>query len=322
MKYIVKLLKIFVPLGIGIYLTWYFIGGLSEHEFSEMKNSILTADYFWILTAILIAFLSHVSRARRWILLVEPLGYNPKLSNAFHGVMSCYIINYTIPRSGEFARAGLMAKYENIPFVKGFATIVVERFFDLVMLGIVVLITGFVQVNTKEFQQIGNNDSGNYSDFIPWIVLGILVVTLIASLLYLKNKRFRAFFKKKMKGIWEGLSSFKKMKRKWQFYGHTLFIWICYIGGVWIFSQAFEQTRDMTLGCVLGAFTVGAAAIALVPGGLGAYPLGVNSVLVLYGIKFEGFGIFMWVVLTCVIVFLGLLSLFLIQRQETISNSI
>jgi hypothetical protein len=29
------------------------------------------------------------------LFLLEPLGYKPKLSNAYHAVMSGYIINYT-----------------------------------------------------------------------------------------------------------------------------------------------------------------------------------------------------------------------------------
>ena len=65
----------------------------------------------------------------------------------------------------------------------------------------------------------------------------------------------------------------------------------------------------------LPVFVVGAAAIALLPGGIGAYPSWVNAVLILYGINYAGFGIFIWVVQTIMTVTLGLLSLFLIQRQ-------
>ena len=60
---------------------------------------------------------------------------------------------------------------------------------------------------------------------------------------------------------------------------------------------------------------VGAAAVALFPGGIGAYPMWVTQVLLIYGVTFKGFGIYIWVVQTSLLIILGLLSLFLIQRQ-------
>jgi hypothetical protein len=41
---------------------------------------------------------------------------------------------------------------------------------------------------------------------------------------------------------------------------------------------------------------------------------------VLYGIQFAGFGIFIWVAQTAMMVLLGLLSLFLIQRQPKLAE--
>ena len=83
----------------------------------------------------------------------------------------------------------------------------------------------------------------------------------------------------------------------------------------WVTAQAFPETSDMPLGCIFGSFVVGAAAIALLPGGMGAYPTWVNAVLVLYSIQFVAFGIFIWVVQTALMIVLGLISLFLIQRK-------
>jgi len=66
--------------------------------------------------------------------MLEPLGYNAKVSNMYHSVMIGYIINLTIPRSGEFARAGFFSKKENLPVETVFGTIVAERVIDLIML--------------------------------------------------------------------------------------------------------------------------------------------------------------------------------------------
>lgn len=105
------------------------------------------------------------------------------------------------------------------------------------------------------------------------------------------------------------------MKKKWAFIFHTLFIWSSYIGMIWASCMAFPETADLPIEAILGAFVVGAAAVALFPGGIGAYPMWVTQVLLIYGVTFKGFGIYIWVVQTSLLIILGLLSLFLIQRQ-------
>lgn len=229
--------------------------------------------------------------------------------------MSGYVINFTVPRSGEVARAGLLASYEKVPFEKGFATIVVERVVDVIMLGIVVLISGYLQTNTEEFSEIMESADGNSSNLIWYILIGMIVFGVIGLVFYFKNPKIKSFVNEKLLGFYEGLKSIWTMKKKWAYIFHTLFIWVCYVGSIWIAALAFEETKEITVGCVFGMFVVGAAAISLLPGGIGAYPAWLTSVLLIYGIDFAGFGIFTWVGQTLMLVILGLISLFLIQRQ-------
>lgn len=313
---IIKILKIVLPLGIGVYLSWYFISGLSDKDIQQTKDAFFNANYFWIVLSLIIAFAGHLSRAYRWLFLLDPLGYKPKLSNAYHAVMSGYIINYTVPRSGEVARAGLLTQSENVPFEKGFATIVVERIIDVLMLGGVVLITTILQTNSEKFEKI--MDRGDESNsMLIWYILGAGLLLGIAGLVvYLKNTRIKSWVNEKIRGFWEGIKSVWTMKRKWSFAFHTVFIWATYIGMMWASALAFDETRDMPVEAILGAFVVGAAAIALLPGGMGVYPLWVTAVLGMYEIDFAAFGIFVWVAQTLLILVLGLLSLAILQWRK------
>ena len=45
-----------------------------------------------------------------------------------------YIMNIVIPRMGEASRAGVLTATDNVPFEKGFGSIVTERFIDLLCL--------------------------------------------------------------------------------------------------------------------------------------------------------------------------------------------
>ena len=313
---VVKILKIILPLGIGVYLTWYFLSGLTDRDLQQTKDAFFNANYFWIFLSLLISFLGHLSRAYRWLFLLEPLGYKPKLSNAYHAVMSGYIINYTVPRSGEVARAGLLTQSDNVPFEKGFATIVVERIIDVLMLGSVVLVTTVLQANSEQFEKIMDRQEEGDSMLI-WYILGAgLIFGIAGVVLYKKNQRIKSWVNEKLKGFWEGIKSVWIMKRKWSFVFHTLFIWATYIGLMWASSMAFEETRTMPIEAVLGAFVVGAAAIALLPGGIGVYPLWITAVLGIYEIDFAAFGIFVWVAQTLLILVLGLLSLAILQWRK------
>jgi len=312
---LIKFLKIFVPIGIGIYLSWYFISSLTEEEIEQTKNAFYEADYLWVTLGIIIAFLSHLSRAYRWRFVLTPLGFSLKLSNAYHAVMSGYVINFTVPRSGEVARAGLLTKYENVPFEKSFATIVVERVIDVLMLGLVVLISGYLQIDAQGLEKITEGDGKNSGNLMLILLAVGFLIGCIGLALYFKNQKIKAFVNEKLKGFLEGLKSIWTMKKKWAYLAHTFFIWISYVGSIWVFAQAFPETKDMPIGCVFGAFVVGAAAIAIIPGGIGVYPLWITAVLSIYSIDFAAFGIFVWAVQTVLIVVLGLISLFLIQLQ-------
>jgi uncharacterized protein (TIRG00374 family) len=313
---IIKILKIVLPLGIGVYLTWYFLSGLTDKDLQQTKDAFFNANYLWIFISLVIAFSGHLSRAYRWLFLLEPLGYKPKLSNAYHAVMSGYIINYTVPRSGEVARAGLLTQSENIPFEKGFATIVVERIIDVLMLGGVVLITTILQTNSDQFEKI--MDSGGTGDsMLIWYILGAgLLFGLVGLGIYFKSERIKKWVNEKLLGFWEGIKSVWTMKRKWSFAFHTLFIWATYIGMMWTSAMAFEETKDIPVEAILGAFVVGAAAIAILPGGIGVYPLWVTAVLGIYDIDFAAFGIFVWSAQTLLILVLGLISLAILQWRK------
>lgn len=313
---IIKILKIILPLGIGVYLSWYFISGLSDEDIQQTKDAFFNANYFWIFLSLVIAFAGHLSRAYRWLFLLEPLGYKPKLSNSYHAVMSGYILNYTVPRSGEIARAGLLTQSENVPFEKGFATIVVERLIDVLMLGGVVLITTVLQTNSDQFEKIMDpGDEGN--SMLIWYILGAGLLMGIAGLIvYLKNEKIKKWVNAKLLGFWEGIKSVWTMKRKWSFVFHTLFIWATYIGMMWVSALAFEETRNIPVEAVLAAFVVSAAAIALLPGGMGVYPIWVTAVLSMYDINFAAFGIFVWVSQTLLILVLGLSSLAILQWRK------
>ena len=274
---------------------------------------IREAKPFWVGVSMLIGLLSHVSRAIRWNYLLEPMGYKPKIRNNVLMVLMAYLANLGIPRSGEFLRATALSTYEDVPFQKGFGTIVTERIIDLLMLFLVILLALFSQTGViTDF--LDENGMGLTSSLLLLVagVLGLFVLRFFLrkseAPLILKIRFF-------VRGLLEGLLSIFKMKRKWAFLGHTLFIWVAYLAMFWVIKFTLPQTLSLNVGELLVAFVAGAFAMTATPGGLGLYPIMVAQTLMIFGIDgntSDAFAWIIWITQTLLVVVFGAISFLLL----------
>ncbi|HFC00133.1 MAG TPA: flippase-like domain-containing protein, partial [Phaeodactylibacter sp.] len=119
------------------YIQQCALDGIPEADcnlLQKLKNDFWSVQPFWAFAAVSCFALSNLSRAMRWNLLLQPLGYQPKLYNSFFAVLITYFVNLFIPRMGEVARAAALNKAENIPVEKAMGTIVLGRIIDVIML--------------------------------------------------------------------------------------------------------------------------------------------------------------------------------------------
>ncbi|MCT4697681.1 lysylphosphatidylglycerol synthase transmembrane domain-containing protein [Tenacibaculum haliotis] len=303
-----KALKIILPLVLGGFLVWY---SLSKVSIATLLDYFKEANYWWITLGLFFGILSHLSRAYRWKFLLEPMGYKPDFGNSTMAVLVAYLVNYAVPRAGEVSRAAVMTNYENIPFEKGFGTIVAERMADLIMMLSIIAITLFVQFDFI-YELLTKN-------FNPLKIVAILAALIVAGFIfsrYVKKARSGIGLKIKnfISGLVEGVMSIFKMKNKWAFIFHTVFIWVMYVLMFWATIPAINGL-NVPLGGVLIGFIAGGFSIAATNGGIGLYPVAVAGALALFGIAEEpatAFGWIMWTAQTAmIIVFGGLAFLFL-----------
>lgn len=314
---LINFFKISLPIAIGLYLTWYFISNSTDLEKEYFVQSLSEANYGWIFCALTIAFLSHLSRAYRWKYLLETLDIKPKLSLMYHSVMIGYIINLTIPRSGELARAGYFSKYQKTKSDQVFGTIVVERVVDLIMFASIFFIAFFLQSDQDKFQelrQMGNNSSN------PLVLPIFLLVVSTTSILVISIKKIRVKAWNFLKGIFQGATTILKLKNKSAYILHTLFIWTAYVAMLWITTLALPDLQDININAIFACFIAGTIAIGATPGGIGLYPIMVASALIqLYGYDGQvakSFGMLMWSSQTIFMVLLGLISLIAIKKEN------
>src|SRR5690554_1606089 len=107
-KKITSVIKVVVPLAIGIYLTWHFYNAMDAPTKGIFFKAIKEANYFWIFLSMMLGFLSHAIRAYRWKYMLEPIGYTTSFWHRYHALMIGYLVNLLIPRMGEITRPALL----------------------------------------------------------------------------------------------------------------------------------------------------------------------------------------------------------------------
>lgn len=301
-----KILKIILPLSLGVFLIWYSIKNSTPSEREQLLENITQAHPGWILLSMVLGLLSHISRAYRWKFLLEPMGYKPKFLNSFMAVMVAYLANFGIPRSGEVLRGVTISTYEKIPFEKAFGTIISERIADFIML---MLIIGIAMILQTEYLLI-YFEKNNINPFLTIAFLfGLLAVGIFILKLIRKSKhgiilKFKAF----AKGLLEGMRSILKMKNKKAFIFHTVFIWVMYVLMFYVLVFTVPETAAMPFGVVMMAFVVGSFAISATNGGIGVYPIAIGASLMLFGIgkeAGEAFGWITWGTQTLLVILVG-----------------
>lgn len=157
---LISVLKVIVPLTVGLYVIWYQFNQLTDEQLNQIKESFASANYFWVILSVIFGILSHLSRAWRWKYTLEPLGYENRFINNFFGVMIGYVTNIILPRFGEVWRCVMVSRYEKASFEKLFGTVVAERVADLVVL--LLIVAGVVVIQLTRLRESLNELLGTF----------------------------------------------------------------------------------------------------------------------------------------------------------------
>ncbi len=280
---------------LGKYLISFLLAsGLLYYVYKGQNISSLLAElsqtnYLWILLSFLVAILAHVSRAIRWNMLLEPLGYKPSIFNTFNAVMLGYGANFIFPRAGEVARCGILYKSDDIPVDKSIGTVVAERIVDLITMMVFMAVTFLLEFKTLMGFVLKYNQNQTTSDSLfktYFFYLILFMVVIGAGILYFFRNRILKM--KFVKGLMEGILSIKDCKNIPLFIFHSVFIWFCYYLMMYFALKSLPSTSHLSPIISLSLLMISTMGMIIpVPGGIGAYHFLVTEGLVLYGVNKE-----------------------------------
>lgn len=267
-----SILTIVISLAFAGFFLWLALKGL---DFKVIKASLAKANYLWVLFASVFGILAYWFRAIRWNLMLEPMGHKISNSNSLWSISFGYLMNLTIPRSGEVARATALYGVEKVPVDKSFGTIILERVVDLIcMLGFLGLTLLFKYEAILSFYE---NSGVNINPNKILLIVSILAAGTVAFFVFKKklaNVPFLGKIVNFIDGIFEGLASIFKLKEKGKFILYTIGIWVCYYFAAYLVCFALPETSNFTIADGFFIIVVGTLGM-IVPasGGIGAFNL-------------------------------------------------
>lgn len=129
---------------LGIAVSVFFMGLLFRKiDFNQLYQALRSVDYRYVLSAVVLTFISYFLRAVRWQYLLISFKHIP-LSSLFPATIIGYMANNLLPaRLGEFVRAYVLAQREEMETPAVFASLVIDRLFDGFTVLLMLLITLF-----------------------------------------------------------------------------------------------------------------------------------------------------------------------------------
>ena len=183
-----------------------------------------------------------------------------------------------------------MNRYDKVAFPKAIGTVVTERAVDTIIVLLISATAFLMQIGvfTNFFSKTGTRIDDVFGMFSStgWLVTAICGVASIVLFYYvLRHLSFYKKVKEMLGGIWQGISSLRKVKNIPLFIFYSLAIWGSYFLHYYLTFYCFDATANLGLSCALVSFVVGSVAVIVpTPNGAGPWHFAVKTMLILYGV--------------------------------------
>ena len=280
--------KIALPLLLGSAILYWMYRGF---DFSSIYHVLFhEMDWTWMILSPPFGVLAQAFRGWRWKQSLEPIGEHPRTSVCVNAVFLSYAVSLLIPRIGEFARCGVLNRYDKVPFPKAIGTVVTERAVDTLIVLLITAIAFFMQlaVFSSFFSRTGMRIDDVFGMFSAtgWLVTAVCGIASVI-LFYYVLRRLALYNKVKemLTGIWQGIGSLRKVRNIPLFLFYSLAIWGSYFLHYYLTFFCFDATAHLGLSCALVSFVVGSIAVIVpTPNGAGPWHFAVKTMLILYGV--------------------------------------
>jgi len=282
-----KRVNLLLGLALGGLFVWLAFRGT---DFEGVKGSFRQAHYIYIIPVVLLSIIVQILRAYRWGVVLEPMekiGQWTLFSISSVGFMAISLLPV---RMGEIVRPYLVSQKSSIKLGSAFATIVVERVFDMLTLMIFLLI---VLIRVELPQWIFRSALSILLIFIPVLFLLIFLAVkrevsakgvdrILGKLPHKISSRLMRLFH----SFIDGLQILPDLKRTVSVVLLSLLIWGLVGILTYLLFSSFPSMGQLPLAAGFAVLVITALGISLptAPGFIGNYHFSCVLGLTLFGI--------------------------------------
>ncbi len=269
-------------IAVSVSLLWWVF---RDYNLNQLQKALLSADTDFLLLGSLMILPSFMVRAFRWQFLFPPQE-KPGWRALFSAMMIGYLANNVIPaRAGELVRAYVLGKKENISKSMVFATVVVERLTDLLVILLLLVLVIWI------------------FPFPSWLISGGLLLGIIGGVAFICLAALNIFgerlialgkstfdflpatFVKRIESIAMNLISgaaiLRRAKNLLPFLACTIVIWFIETLFVWSLAHSFNLPLSLH-GALFVMLIIGIGSmVPSSPGNVGTFEFFASSALAL-----------------------------------------
>lgn len=289
--------QFWVGILISVVFLYFALKGLDLPKVWEVVQS---ANYLWLLPGIGVYMIGVWVRAWRWHYLLRPLKPIPTRT-MFPIVTIGYMGNNIFPyRAGEVLRAAVLRQREAVPISASFATIIVERIFDgVVMLAFIFLNLPRLGQLTQSAGFMASLNIYQISIIGAVIFLGALTVFLLAAMfpavterivnriIDLLPARIHERTRELTLRFLSGLESLASPREALMVFFTTVIIWLLETAKYWFIMHAFPFEVGFYALMLMNGIVNITTTIPSAPGYIGTFDAPGIAVLIAFGVQAE-----------------------------------
>lgn len=281
-------------LGIIISIVFLYLA-FGKTDLSKMKDSFLSAKYWFFIPATLVMFISHWLRSVRWRYFLKSIK-TVRVNRLFSATLIGYMGNTVLPAHlGELFRANVVGRNEGIPTSSVLATVVIERIIDVLTLLIIMLIAVFAYPFPEWVTLSGYIMFAGVAGLFVFLFLlkrqHKLTIGLMNFGLNLLPQKISKKLEELVYTFIDGLNGMKKKRDYIKVTVYSLAIWFCYWLVFYILFFSFDLVDGYNLNAVSSLVLLVITTISVVvpssPGYVGTYHFLCMKSLALFGVPAE-----------------------------------
>ena len=281
-------------LALTIVLLWWVF---RDAHWAEMWAHLRAANVPLVILAVTVGTMMFPLRARRWrpiLHSVAPdLPFDPLWRSTAIGMMA----NNLLPaRMGELVRAWMLTRLTSVPFSASFASLVVDRAFDAVIV-LLLLVVAMLDPRFPANVEIAGRPAGHVagSGVLLVVVLGVALYAIVffpdrlIRIYELFVRRVAPRFEERgrvmLRSFAEGLSVLRHPGRFMSVVWWALLHWVTQATAFWIMFKAIGIDAPYTAALFVQGVIVVGVSLPSTPGYFGFFEAAAKLSLVLYGVS-------------------------------------